>query len=86
MEKKLSGYAILAAASGVAMLALAPSAEAKVVYTPTHQKLRQWPSLNLFSYEAVIPKRGVLQPREGPPIDTASERSFVPHEKRLHSG
>jgi hypothetical protein len=40
MEKKLSGYAILAAASGVAMLALAPSAEAKVVYTPTHQKLR----------------------------------------------
>lgn len=38
-EKKLSGYAILAAASGVAMLALAPGAEAKVVYTPTNQKL-----------------------------------------------
>ena len=39
MEKKLLGYATLAAASGVAMLALAPSAEAKVVYTATNQKL-----------------------------------------------
>jgi len=39
MEKKLLGYAALAAASGVAMLALAPSAEAKVVYTATNQKL-----------------------------------------------
>jgi len=39
METKLLGYAALAAASGVAMLALAPSAEAKVVYTATHQKL-----------------------------------------------
>ena len=38
-EKKLLGYATLAAASGVAMLALAPSAEAKVVYTATNQKL-----------------------------------------------
>ena len=39
MEKKLLGYATLAAASGVAMLALAPGAEAKVVYTATNQKL-----------------------------------------------
>lgn len=39
MENKLLGYAALAAASGVAMLAAAPSAEAKVVYTSTHQKL-----------------------------------------------
>ncbi|MFZ0317690.1 MAG: hypothetical protein WAL56_01085 [Candidatus Sulfotelmatobacter sp.] len=38
-EKKLSGYAILAAASGVAMLALSPGAEAKVVYTHANQKL-----------------------------------------------
>ena len=38
-EKKLSGYAILAAASGVTMLALTPGAEAKVVYAPTNQKL-----------------------------------------------
>lgn len=39
MEKKLLSYAALAAASGVAMLSLASSAEAKVVYTSTHQKL-----------------------------------------------
>jgi hypothetical protein len=39
MEKKLLAYAALAAASGVAMLALPPRAEAEVVYTPTHQKL-----------------------------------------------
>jgi hypothetical protein len=38
-EKKLSGYAVLAAASGVAMLALPPHSDAEVVYTPTHQKL-----------------------------------------------
>ena len=39
MEKKLLGYVTLAAASGVAMLALAPSAEAKVIYTAAQQKL-----------------------------------------------
>jgi hypothetical protein len=39
IEKKLLGYSALAAASGVAMLALAPRAEAKVVYTPANQKL-----------------------------------------------
>jgi len=39
MEKKLVSYATLAAASGVALIALAPGAEAEVVYTPTHQKL-----------------------------------------------
>jgi hypothetical protein len=39
IEKKLLGYSALAAASGVAMLALTPSAEAKVVYTPANQKL-----------------------------------------------
>ena len=44
-------------------------------------------SLNLlFSYEAVIPKRGVLQPREGSPIDTTGTRSFVQLEKQLRSG
>ncbi|MGD0989529.1 MAG: hypothetical protein ABR874_17090 [Candidatus Sulfotelmatobacter sp.] len=39
LEKKLLGYAALAAASGVGILASAPNAEGKVVYTPTHQKL-----------------------------------------------
>lgn len=39
LEKKLCGYAALATASGVAILALAQSAQAKVIYTATHQKI-----------------------------------------------
>jgi hypothetical protein len=48
--------------------------------------LRNCPTANLSSNEGVFPKRGVLQPREGSSIRTASGRSFVPPEKRLHSG
>jgi len=85
MEKKLSGYAILAAASGVAMLRW------RQVQKP-RLSIRPPPEIAVVAqFEFILlrgrhPKRGVLQPREGPPIDTASERSFVPHEKRLHSG
>lgn len=39
MENKLLGYAVLATASGVAVLALSQSSEAKVIYTATHQKM-----------------------------------------------
>jgi len=30
--------------------------------------IKKWLSFNLFSYEGVIPKHGVLRPREGSPI------------------
>lgn len=36
LEKSLSAYAYAAAAGGVSLLALAPSAEARIVYTPTY--------------------------------------------------
>ena len=36
-EKKLLGYAALAGASGIGILALLQPAEAEVVFTPTHQ-------------------------------------------------
>jgi hypothetical protein len=39
LEKSLSAYAITAAAAGVSLIALASSAEARVVYTPTHTKI-----------------------------------------------
>ena len=39
LERKLSVYAALATASGVAILALTQSAQAKVIYTATHQKI-----------------------------------------------
>jgi hypothetical protein len=39
LEKKLLGYAAMAAASGVAVLALSQSSEAKIIYTATHQKV-----------------------------------------------
>jgi len=39
IQQQLNGYALAAGAAGVAMLALAPPSEAKIVYTPAHQKL-----------------------------------------------
>jgi hypothetical protein len=39
LEKKLLGYAAMAAASGVAVLALSHNSEAKIIYTATHQKI-----------------------------------------------
>jgi hypothetical protein len=58
-EKKLLGYAALAGASGVGILALVQPAEAEVVFTPTHQTLGEFHLLDLngdgiadFSFEA----------------------------------
>jgi len=39
IQQQLNGYALAAGAAGVAMFALAQPGEAKIVYTPTHQKL-----------------------------------------------
>jgi len=46
-EKKLLGYAALASASGVGILALVQPTEAEVVFTPTHQILRHRGSLQI---------------------------------------
>jgi hypothetical protein len=37
VEKKLLGYAALASATGIGVLAMAQPSEGKIVYTPTHQ-------------------------------------------------
>jgi hypothetical protein len=39
IHRQLNLYALAASAAGVGMLALAEPAEAKIVYTPTHEKL-----------------------------------------------
>ena len=39
LHRRLSMYAVAASAAGVSLLALAPSAQAKIVYTQTHQLL-----------------------------------------------
>jgi len=39
VHHQLNAYALAATAAGVGMLALAPSAEAKIVYTPAHIKI-----------------------------------------------
>ena len=39
LERSLSAYAAAASAAGVSLLALSPSAEAKVVYTPAHTSI-----------------------------------------------
>jgi hypothetical protein len=39
IHRQLSAYALAAGAAGVAVLALGQPSEAKIVYTPTHQKL-----------------------------------------------
>jgi len=40
LEKRLLSYAAAATAAGVSSLALAPSAGAKIIYTPAHTKIR----------------------------------------------
>jgi hypothetical protein len=45
LEKKLWAYAAAASAAGIGILATAPGAEAKVVYTPTNQKVPLFSSL-----------------------------------------
>jgi hypothetical protein len=40
LEHRLSGYALAASAAGVSLLALSQPAEAKIVYTPAHEKVR----------------------------------------------
>lgn len=47
VEKKLLGYAALASAAGVGVLALAQSSEAEVVYTPTDQRILGGTTLQL---------------------------------------
>jgi len=39
LHKRLSAYTLAASAAGVGMLALAQSAEARIIYTPTHVKI-----------------------------------------------
>ncbi|HEY4904037.1 MAG TPA: hypothetical protein VIH89_11235 [Candidatus Sulfotelmatobacter sp.] len=39
LNQRLATYVTAASAAGVAMLAVAPSAEAKIVYTPANQRL-----------------------------------------------
>jgi hypothetical protein len=39
LQQQLNGYALAAGAAGVAVLALAQPGEAKIVYTPKHQKV-----------------------------------------------
>jgi hypothetical protein len=38
LNHQLNGYALAASAAGVALLALAPTAEAKIVYTPAQKR------------------------------------------------
>lgn len=39
IHQQLNGYALVAGAAGVAVLALAQPSEARIIYTPAHQKL-----------------------------------------------
>jgi hypothetical protein len=41
LQRRLNTYALAASAAGVSMLALAEPSQAKVVYTPAHQVIRQ---------------------------------------------
>jgi hypothetical protein len=47
LERRLNGYALAASAAGVGMLALAQTAEAKIIYTPTHVKVTNGLGLDL---------------------------------------
>jgi hypothetical protein len=47
LTHQLNMYALAAGAAGVGLLALAPLAEAKIVYTPAHAKITQLVALDL---------------------------------------
>jgi hypothetical protein len=47
LEKKLTAYIAAASAAGVGMAALTPSAEAKVVYTPTNTVINAATAIDL---------------------------------------
>jgi hypothetical protein len=40
LERRLGGYALAASAAGVSLMALARPAEAKIVYTPDHVRIK----------------------------------------------
>jgi len=47
LHRQLNSYALAASAAGVGVLAVVQPAEAKVVYTPTHQAIRNNNSYHL---------------------------------------
>jgi hypothetical protein len=47
LHQRLNAYALAASAAGVTMLALAPHAEAKIIYTPAHRVITPKDSYNI---------------------------------------
>jgi hypothetical protein len=47
LNRQLNAYALAAGAAGVGLLALTQPAEAKIVYTPAHRKITQFPKVVL---------------------------------------
>ena len=47
LQKRLNKYALAASAAGVGVLALTHSAEAKIIYTPTHRVINAGQHYNL---------------------------------------
>jgi hypothetical protein len=55
VHRQLNMYALAASAAGVGMLALAQAAEAKIVYTPTHQVIQRGGRLNLdLNHDGIV--------------------------------
>jgi hypothetical protein len=55
LQQQLNTYALAAAAAGVGLLALAPHAEAKIIYTPTHAKVVSGQALPLdLNHDGIV--------------------------------
>jgi hypothetical protein len=54
LNRQLNGYALTASAAGVAVLALAPPAEAKIIYTPAHAKVGGRPVPMDLNHDGIV--------------------------------
>src|ERR1700722_12919299 len=73
LSHRLNSYALLASAAGVGMLALAQPAQAKIVYTKTHQKLLlKNPNFLDLNNDGVIDFSLILQSTYAPGVHTTS--------------
>jgi hypothetical protein len=75
LHQQLNTYALAAGAAGVGLLALAPPAEAKIIYTPAHRVISQ--SIATISISTTT---GLLTSRSRTPsvlAPTSASSSFV---------
>jgi hypothetical protein len=102
VQRRLNMYAIAAAAAGVGTIALAPSAQAKIVYTRTHRVINDGQHYNLdLNHDGVVDfvlansvrcntdqcfYDLIEKPHSGNAAIGVTRGSFLPYASALHAG